>query len=72
MTVKELIEFLENGCDPTAIVLLSSDSEGNQFSPLSGWSTGYGKIDPKRKWSAEYSEEKIEGEPLCVCLWPMR
>jgi len=74
MTVKELIDYLENECNPADTVLMSSDSEGNNFSPLSGTSMGYCRIDPKRKWEASYFEEKLEGEveATCVCLWPLR
>jgi hypothetical protein len=35
MTVKELIELLE-GFDPSALVIMAKDSEGNEYSPLAG------------------------------------
>lgn len=74
MTVKELIDYLTNECGPNDVVVMSSDSEGNNYSPLAGGSTGYCKIDPKRRWEANYFEEKVEGavETTSVCLWPMR
>ena len=39
ITVKELIEILKE-FDPNYVVLLSSDEEGNQFSPILDFSTG--------------------------------
>ena len=39
MTVRELIAKL-NKIDPDRIVVMSSDSEGNNYSPLSGMWTG--------------------------------
>jgi hypothetical protein len=74
MTVKELIDYLKDKCHPNDVVVLSSDSEGNDFSPLAGGSAGYCRIDPKRAWVANYFEEKVEGEveTTCICLWPTR
>ena len=40
MKVKELIEFL-NGQDADATVLLSSDEEGNSYSPVDVENCGY-------------------------------
>jgi hypothetical protein len=41
MTVKELIKLLKKE-DPSALVIMSKDGEGNSYSPLSSfWSGGY-------------------------------
>jgi len=77
MTVQELIAKLQQ-CDPTDIVVLSRDSEGN------GYSTAY-SIAPMMFNEGEvryreltpalieqgYEEEDVstEGTP-CVVLWP--
>jgi hypothetical protein len=37
ITVKKLRELLEN-CDDDDLVILSRDSEGNNYSPLAEWS----------------------------------
>jgi hypothetical protein len=80
MKVKQLIRILEK-CDPDAIVILSSDWEGNGFYEL-------GQVDGKNNaWDAEngrlgfarltedleskgYSDEDVvEGVPAVV-IWP--
>lgn len=81
MTVKELKEALE-GIDESRIVIMSSDGEGNSYSPLSDISDG--AYEAESTWSGTmglekltkelkeegYSEEDvIDGEPA-ICLWP--
>jgi len=83
MTIKELIKLLKKE-DPNRLVIMSSDSEGNSFSPLSEVSTCAYRSD--NSWSGEvglegplsdelisegYSQEDImqDGEPA-LCLHP--
>ena len=47
MNIQELIEILEM-MDPTATVVLSSDPEGNSYSPLEDYSEGF--------YDSKYSE----------------
>lgn len=81
MTVAELIELLKT-VEQDRIVVMSKDSEGNGYSPLSGiFTAAYGA---ESTWSGEigleklteddikqgYSEEDvIEGVP-CIVLQP--
>ena len=73
MTKKELIEILADVPDDYLIVL-SSDSEGNSYSPLSG----YGKVMymPENEYSGEiYDEESAEDMEFeyvenAFVLWP--
>lgn len=83
MTVEELIEELKQ-LDPKRIVVMSSDGEGNNHSPLSDLhlcayrpdSTYSGEIGPE-KMTPElkeqgYTDEDIidDGQPA-VCLYPV-
>lgn len=84
MKVKELIEMLQSE-NQEAIVVMSSDGEGNSFSPVadfgdvdmykadSTWSgeVGYSKLTPKMKKEG-YSEEDLltDGEPAVV-IYPV-
>lgn len=59
MTVKELIEELQK-LNPTDLVVMSSDSEGNSYSPLSGlWEGSYVEESSYRgeAWLRELTEE---------------
>ncbi len=65
MTVKDLIAALEK-CDSGDLVILQSDSEGNNYSPLSGVSEDvvyvpdggyYGDVYPR----VLTDEEKVQG-----------
>lgn len=60
LTVRELIDILESA-DPHAVVVLSSDSEGNNFSPvIERYSAGV--YIPDSSWSGEfYSTSDSEG-----------
>ncbi len=55
MKVGELIEALKD-IDPEREVIMSSDTEGNNYSPLSGWWDGI--YMPDTTWSGE---ARIEG-----------
>ena len=72
-TVKELIELLET-LDPNYKVIMSKDSEGNGFSPVS--EIGSGEWVARSKWSGEVlskedcEENGDEYEEDCIVLWP--
>jgi hypothetical protein len=79
MTTDELIEILKQS--PGKMVVLSSDGEGNNFSPLSN--TNESKYWPQSTWSGEcvhpddlvngeYDQETIDNEMEdVVVLWPV-
>ena len=76
MKVSELKKILEN-LDDDALVVSSSDSEGNSFSEVhtveigvyDAGEFGYGELTDEMK-EMGYTEEDIrEGDP-CVCIWP--
>ena len=83
MKVKELIALLQD-CDQEAIVVMSSDAEGNSYSPFSGlwegvyvpdttWSgeVGYGELTPELK-EYGFTEEDIKtGGESAVILQPI-
>lgn len=82
MTVKELIEVLKEE-DPKRIVVMSKDSEGNNFSPLSSFSlniykaetTWYGDIGleeltPELRKAGYEEDDVISGEKALV-FWPV-
>lgn len=82
MTVRELIKELEQ-CDQDSIVIMSSDGEGNTYSPLAdiddshvyeaestwGGYIGLKEITPELVKQGYTEEDLIDGEP-CVVLWP--
>ena len=55
MTVSELIKKL-SGLDPDSIVIMSSDGEGNNYSPLCD-SFGYSRYKADTTWSGELVSE---------------
>jgi len=82
MTVKELIKYLEEIPGDT-IIIMSRDSEGNSYSPLSGISTEYNyraeetwygeiKLRPE---VAEHADPEDIGEgpdwKPAVVIWPI-
>lgn len=82
MKIKELIEVL-SGLDPETMVVLSSDSEGNQFSPLSDHSphsqyftegSFSGEVYDEQEladWDeSEEDMDKPTGGVPCIVLWP--
>jgi|SaaInlStandDraft_4_1057021.scaffolds.fasta_scaffold143740_2 hypothetical protein len=80
MKVKKLIEVLSE-LDPETIVVLSRDSEGNGFSPLSSFAYNVFYI-PENTWSGEvYDREEwdewSDGESVpseaesALVLWPV-
>ena len=77
MKVKELIEILKT-CDPELKVVLSSDGEGNSYSPVDGYNDKYYYF-PESAWSGEVlSKEDLEEDEQdyqetdrCVVLYPV-
>jgi hypothetical protein len=71
MTVKALITKLQAE-DPNRIVIMSSDSEGNRYSPLS--SVNPFRYLPDSTWSGEiYNEDDEElptGTKAALVLYP--
>ncbi len=85
MKVKELIAELQN-LDPEVVVVMSSDSEGNGYSPIA--SLGEDMYIPETTYSGSlaYTKEDFEADPprdgtyeeyleenkaeKCVALWP--
>jgi hypothetical protein len=79
LKVSELKEILNSLPDDTQIVM-SSDSEGNSYSPLSGYCVG--QYVPENTWSGtfydetDFKSECEEGycEPdsaiVALCIWP--
>jgi hypothetical protein len=70
MTKAELFEMLKDVPD-TYEVVLSSDEEGNSFSPLADFSIGL--YVPDTSYSGEFlMAEDIEPGELenCIVLWP--
>lgn len=79
ITVKELKEIINDLSDETPIVM-SSDGEGNNYSPLAGYCTGV--YVPESTWagqfydSAEFESECKEGycdagsAITALCIWP--
>lgn len=79
MRVGKLKEIL-NELDDSVLIVMSSDAEGNSYSPLAGWwegiyvpdSTWSGSVyDPDDEEYGEYGEpEEAEDAEPCVVLWP--
>jgi hypothetical protein len=67
MTVKELKKLLENIHDET-IVVMSKDSEGNDYSPLAIVEILYYRGETS--WYGEIFETKEEGTVPALVLWP--
>jgi hypothetical protein len=73
MKIKKLIKILEK-YDPELTVVLSSDGEGNGFSPLSDETKE--KYLPENKWSGElihpddYDSEVHKDSIDVLVLWP--
>lgn len=81
--VAELIKVLKEYDDDTLIVM-SSDAEGNSYSPLSSFCEGY--YAPENTWSGTFftdedieddEEEEIFDEEMkekaikCLVIWPI-
>jgi hypothetical protein len=58
ITIKQLIEDLST-LDPNAVIVMSSDSEGNSYSPFAGYYEAL--YLPRNTWSGEiYTKEDTE------------
>jgi hypothetical protein len=80
MKVKELIDILGK-LNKDAEVVLSSDGEGNNFSPLAEY--GEGVYFPDTTWSGEFLDPKEDADYISECkengddlvdaivLWPI-
>jgi hypothetical protein len=71
-TVRELVQKL-NQYPSDAVVIVSSDAEGNSHSPLDDVSSGVYVADST--WSGELSEHsdpESDNERLAIVLWPIR
>lgn len=68
MKIKALIEKLSQ-LNPEHEIIMSSDGEGNSFSPLDSFSKC--QYVPERTWCGEaYFGEDCE-EENAICLWPI-
>jgi hypothetical protein len=81
MTIAELIDTLQK-LPPEALVIQSSDAEGNRFSPTA--EVGIGRYTAENAWSGEfllmeltdehraqgYTEEDVGNGPIAICFWP--
>jgi hypothetical protein len=83
MTVKELIDALSKE-DPSRIVVMSRDSEGNGYSPLADWwagayaaetsysgEVGIEKLDETAKLAGYGEEDVIAGGTPAIILRPV-
>ena len=59
MTVGELIAMLE-ALPKHLLVVLSSDSEGNSYSPVDGSGYGKGIYTPESTWSGEFRSDPVD------------
>lgn len=78
MKVSELIELLQELDTPDALVILSSDGEGNSFSPVSE-GFGVGQYEADNTWSGSFYDQEEYGDldpdekpDTCdaVVIWP--
>ena len=63
MKVRELMSFLSSQ-DPKAEVIMSSDSEGNNYSPLNSYDLGY--YEAENTWSGNAYYEEWTAEDNCM------
>jgi hypothetical protein len=85
MTVAELIEELQKYA-PQTQVIMSKDSEGNLFGPISDISSGV--YEAESTWNGDYwdhnhtaeencmeddewEEMKADDSKSCICIWPI-
>ncbi len=81
MKVRELIELLEEE-DPEAEVVLSRDSEGNDYSPVAEVDDGV--YEAETTWNGQFYSNpgedmdaaqeadwhEVRENPQALCLWP--
>lgn len=68
MTVRELINWLENVEDKSRIVILQKDAEGNGYSPAAGGAESF--YEATSTWCGDVDDD-ADGETPCVVLWPV-
>lgn len=68
MNVKDLIGYLQL-LPQDATVVLSSDGEGNNHSPLSSISAG--SYLAHNSWAGEFSDTEGRWPIEAICLWPV-
>lgn len=74
MKVSELISHLQAIVDEDAEIVMSSDGEGNNFSPLDDISIG--RYYPVSTWSGDFSDnpedykEMGNSSQIAVAFWP--
>ena len=68
MLVKQLKEKLANVKDDCEVIL-SSDSEGNSYSPLSSIYKAF--YEPDNSFSGEITDEKSNTSKNCLVLYPI-
>lgn len=72
MTKAELITYLQNSLQPDdALIVLSSDSEGNKISPLSS-DMFEGFFAANTKCSGDLADFNYDSTVPCICLFPLR
>ncbi len=78
MKVKELIEILILA-DPEALVVLSKDGEGNDYSPVCDWDDSF-RYEAESSYNGtllekedveEYEHDRWDEAQKCVVLWPV-
>lgn len=71
MKIKELKELLETFNDDWEVVL-SSDGEGNSYSPLAAYCLGL--YEPETTWRGEFTDSddlENESDTNAIVLWPV-
>lgn len=71
LTIKQLITKLQAIENQDALVIMSSDSEGNSFGPIADVTEG--GYHAETKWSGyvvDEMSEKVEGTVPAVVFWP--
>ena len=69
MKIKDLIKDLID-LDPDLDIVISKDSEGNQFSPFDEFTIG--QYEAESSWSGDFDDSAdCEINPNAVCFWPI-
>ena len=65
-TVDQLIAYLQT-CDQKAVIVLSKDAEGNEYSPLAVSDATF--YHPETTYSGDVTDDT--SDVPCVALWPV-
>ena len=68
MTVRELMNWLENVEDKSRVVILQKDAEGNGYSPAAGVDDSF--YTALTTWSGEVDDDETDAQ-TCIVLWPV-